>query len=86
MADAKPSFRLVDVSQWPLVLVRVIRPGSIADEGEGLMPLETAISQSCGERVEVYLETRPDQNKARGEVAERVRDWQQRRGAMKERP
>ena len=80
---SKVRFQLVDVSAWPTLLLKVVQRGSIAEEGAGLMALEEAMSAAFGQHVEVYLEPKADQNKPRAEVAEQVREWNERRKALK---
>ena len=74
--------RLVDVSQWPMLVIKVMAHGSIAEEGDAIMALEERLGAAFGERIELYLDTTVDRNKPRAEVAERVRDWHARRLKM----
>ena len=74
--------QLVD-SAWPAIIVKLTRRGSISEEGARLMNLENAILAEIGLKVEVYTETATDTNKPRAEVAQRVKEWNERRQALR---
>ena len=58
-----------------------LKTGSLSAGAEGhlLMELEAALRNESGLPIELYLETRKDQNKLRFQTLEKIADWKKRR-------
>ena len=66
-------------------ILKQLKAGNLSAGGEGhlLMELEANLRNESGLPIELYLETRKDDNKLRLQSLEKIANWKRRRGEIK---